>query len=99
MDGESGLSSASSERRPSMKRIPVALCSTVVVLAASLPVAAGTLRVSVGPARTLAELSAQARRSMAVAAPTRAKRKPAAIAEDLGSNAILLQGAGSLPGA
>ncbi len=82
-----------------MKRIPIAIFSTAVGLAASLPAAAGTLQVSIGPSRTLAELSAQARRSMIVAAPTRARRKPAAIAEDLGSNAILIQGAGSLPGA
>ena len=64
---------------------------------ASLPAFGGTLRVHAGPARTLAELSAQVRNSI-VRPSTPPKRRPNAVIYDLGANAILIPGAGNLPG-
>ena len=76
-----------------------AFLTAALAFAASLPAAAGTLPVSPGPPRTLAELSVQARRSPVVSAPANAKRKPSAVIYHLGASALLIQGAGNLPGA
>ena len=75
----------------------IARIAAPFLFTASLPAFGGTLRVHAGPARTVRDLAAQVRSSGTAASPV--KRRPNAIIYDLGASALLIPGAGNLPGA